>query len=1134
MDAQSIREKRLARLGGSRSYSSGSNNDKKTDNNEESSINSKDIEHISSLASESRLLNQSSTSNNFSDNTNNTSKVQVNTKSNINKIDSMELDASIGTESRSSKTKSLSLASKFLQASDSEWENKTFEFILNATLSEEEAQKRGYLFLKDTLNEFKAENLESIIVSSNIERVLYSRLSIPYTEIDKPLLRYLISCWIRTGKIDFKIKGLLSIELDDSKSTEKLHSLVRERLEKIKTVKKLIINYSSLVLNPDLAGSFPQDASIEERGFAYLGQCIIDGDELGDEAITEDFLNALFLQFSDEELIIVISGTVNGINSFLRTQDIGKNFMKAFHGLFLLLSNENVLRVFPKINNFNPNVNARSFEIISTFGPFFSRISSFPDSSPMVPGTYFPRSEMVTESQELWGCTIGHRLPGDIESSRNLLSSIQSSVNSQLHRLLMTVIRSSSDNREKIIEYLSHVMDLNKPRGKMQFDRAHVSTDGFMFNILSVCIKLFQPITDVNYSKLHLIDPNYLFTCKHFDIEEETCISATKDQLDKHIELSRMDAGDKQPNFISHIFYLTLLSIRYGFISAIKEQNNIIKYIEDIQKHLKQLDEIKASGRWNEVVHGRAFKNLSQELDNKVGAKLAMDVGLRDKSLLLELYEIYNTVIMFLIRCTIFNKVSNGDKNQDKVSWYEISRGNIDKNISMFPLDPKEKESDSLIFEILPEWILEDLCEFYLYIAKYEPIIFENKPRNEILLFSNFILQNPYLIRNPHLKSKLVQILFTFTWPLYQNRNGERFGRIDDVFTTNPVAKEFLIPSIIRFYVDVESTGVSSQFYDKFNIRYNISQIFKSVWRIAEHRLQIIKLTKSSQFFVKFIALLMNDTTYLLDESLSKLKEIQQLQKELKTPPLPNSPPEAQREFMEKKSLFSQLESQALSYMSLGNETVHMLQYLTSDEEIVKPFFEPELVDRLAAMLDFNLSELVGPRCTDFKVENPEKYRFNPKKLLCELIEIYLHLGTNDIFVAAVAKDGRSYKKEHFDHASQIIVKNGLMLYNDLEPLREFVTKVEKHVERGNEEELELGDIPDEYADPLLYTLMEDPVTLPTSGVVVDRSTIKSHLLSDAHDPFNRQPLKLEDVISNIELKEKILKWKSDKIKSKH
>jgi ubiquitin conjugation factor E4 B len=40
---------------------------------------------------------------------------------------------------------------------------------------------------------------------------------------------------------------------------------------------------------------------------------------------------------------------------------------------------------------------------------------------------------------------------------------------------------------------------------------------------------------------------------------------------------------------------------------------------------------------------------------------------------------------------------------------------------------------------------------------------------------------------------------------------------------------------------------------------------------------------------------------------------------------------------------------------------------------------------------------------------------------------------------------------------------------------------------------------------------MRDPVLLPSSKITIDRSTIKSHLLSDPTDPFNRMPLKLEE-----------------------
>ena len=62
---------------------------------------------------------------------------------------------------------------------------------------------------------------------------------------------------------------------------------------------------------------------------------------------------------------------------------------------------------------------------------------------------------------------------------------------------------------------------------------------------------------------------------------------------------------------------------------------------------------------------------------------------------------------------------------------------------------------------------------------------------------------------------------------------------------------------------------------------------------------------------------------------------------------------------------------------------------------------------------------------------------------------------------------------------------------------------------------------------------MRDPVTLPDSGVVLDRSTIKRHLLCDPSDPFSRASLKIEQVTPNKELKDRISLWKSDQDRRK-
>ena len=61
---------------------------------------------------------------------------------------------------------------------------------------------------------------------------------------------------------------------------------------------------------------------------------------------------------------------------------------------------------------------------------------------------------------------------------------------------------------------------------------------------------------------------------------------------------------------------------------------------------------------------------------------------------------------------------------------------------------------------------------------------------------------------------------------------------------------------------------------------------------------------------------------------------------------------------------------------------------------------------------------------------------------------------------------------------------------------------------------------------------MEDPVILPTPNITVDRTTITTHLLSDPTDPFNRKSLKIEDLVPNAELKDRIAAYKQSKIES--
>ncbi len=210
--------------------------------------------------------------------------------------------------------------------------------------------------------------------------------------------------------------------------------------------------------------------------------------------------------------------------------------------------------------------------------------------------------------------------------------------------------------------------------------------------------------------------------------------------------------------------------------------------------------------------------------------------------------------------------------------------------------------------------------------------------------------------------------------------------------------------------------------------------------------------------------------------------------------------------------------------MQLTNETVSMMKLFT--KSLSASFTMPEIVDRVTAMLNYTLDILAGPKSAELNVEDKKKYQFDPRTLLSEFVDIYLNLGVSENFIEAVARDGRSYKPANFESTTNLLKKFNLKSPDDINSWEGLITRFARAKDAEDQDEADLGDIPEDFEDPLMATLMNDPVILPVSKQVVDRSTIRSHLLSDPHDPFNRSPLKIEDVIEHTELKERVAAWK--------
>ncbi|CCL99711.1 uncharacterized protein FIBRA_01733 [Fibroporia radiculosa] len=985
----------------------------------------------------------------------------------------------------------------------SHWEHEAVGNVFNVTLSKDVAEKSGWevVWLKHLAAELASENIgspDAIRLNADIaDRLLISRLELDPQAMSDDLeylaviaslpagqsaFEYVICCWRRLNALKSALlkKNLSPVE-------------TQQGLDILDKLRHLIISYAGLILQePEM---FPQPEgrvvgpselvasllSLHSLSAPLFSSPASSSRTLAPSEV-EPFLQDMVKRFEpDNEIDGVLGPVVTQLcfhESLFRTEGLAggvQTWRGVISGLEALVSIKSLAIMITRLDAWDPaNALAPTFERVSLLGPLL-RMGVFGREWPVVADTYFSKAK--------------DRSPGDIQSSTANLRGTLKTLQSSLFQVMNSLIRASPESREAVLQYFAHAISLNGRRAGSHVEAETVSSDGFMVNLQAILFRFCEPFMDANYTKMDRIDNTYYARSTRINLKEETRINATSEEAEQWRQRNEVSGGS--PNFISDIFYLTLAMNHYGYQKTISTYEELARQYDDINRHLETLQ---GDGSWRSTpLRARteaAIKAVQAEMNKVMANQLAYTVQLADPELVFRSISFTNFVSTWLIRMC------------------DPRRTHPNPTVDL----PLSKDVPEL-FKVMPEYLFEDVVDYHLYVTRESPDSLDLSGKNEILIWALTYLTSTWYIKNPFLKAKLVEVLFYACW----NWGGRR-SAMTTTLNSHPIALKYLVPALTHFYIEVEQTGASSQFYDKFNSRRNIAYLFKTIWENPMHREALKSEAKDNiEKFVRFVNLMINDVTYLMDESLSELSKIHEIQTEMEDTVTFNSqPPQYRRE---REGALRSLERHASGYVQLGNSTVNMLKAFTGETK--DPFMVPEIVDRLAAMLDYNLVALVGPKCQDLKVKNPEKYKFNPKQLLSDILQVYLNLSDRGEFARGVAADGRSYSKELFERAAGIAKRRVLLSDTDIEKLLMFAMKVEE-TKATLEAEEDLGEVPDEFLDPLMFTLMRDPVILPTSKVVVDRSTIKSHLLSDSKDPFNRMPLSLEDVYPDVERKQRI------------
>ncbi|RDD45100.1 Ubiquitin conjugation factor E4 A [Trichoplax sp. H2] len=686
--------------------------------------------------------------------------------------------------------------------------------------------------------------------------------------------------------------------------------------------------------------------------------------------------------------------------------------------------------------------------------------------------------------------------PAQVEHITSSLRTQREYVLELIFTIFKTSLKVSVECRGHILDWISLCLFHNKLRSSSasQMHFHELAGDAFFLNLSSILMELCDPFMIISSPKLLKIDPEACIakssvTQAHgifrLNLYNETKLADQTSSENNTIE------KDGDFSFITEIFFLTHKTLHLALPTTITVYKNLMERLAKLQNMVS-------------TPEGLANTNLRQEFEAGVSQQLAMKAHVLDPKLLERILNFYNVTAAWALQ------ISNTDgKHYNQI---DLNQEMLSTSIEV----PKK-------FAMLPEFIVDSLTQFIIFLGHFAPEILEMQyaKLEPLVIFITGLMGSSKFAKNPHVRAQLADALARLVPSDAHKR------MLEQIFLESKQIQDSLALAVLNVYVDIEKTDNSVEFEQKFSYRHNIYNILEYLWTVPAYKEKMIKLSEEvtvgeqglkDVIFLRFIHLLTNDAVFLLDEALSTLSDIKKLQEELADEELSS---QARREKLQQLSFSSRM---ARSLNILGNQTVNALTLLT--QSIVRPFTEIGMVDRIASMLNYFSVRLAGPKRGTFKVKDFSEFHFKPDQLICNIALIYTQLGQSESFCKAITEDERSYTPQLFYQIERVL--NKLARLDIVSEFKELHDKVTKFAAEKKEIEEAMPEPPEEFLDPIMNTLMVNPVILPTSGKIMDKATITRHLFSSQSDPFNRLPLQLDDLVPHQELKERIEQWLRD------
>ncbi|CEL99391.1 unnamed protein product [Vitrella brassicaformis CCMP3155] len=969
-----------------------------------------------------------------------------------------------------------------------------------------------------------------------------SRLSKPFRA--PPLFLYLSEAYRRAAEEDALAR-----------------TIPKERREQIKAdAHEMIVNYAALYFQvPQL---FQHSPSTPEQCNVEHPKLIFSAFEHG-PAISPEFFGRFVDQLVDQnadDVPRIFGPVIQRMAQELKGKRLGEPMGVALRILLQLVKDKHISKLLVSHSVFKPPATPMGLgwrlltETIlgHILGPStldfeldFQQAAAMPMAMPMSasPQRPTPPSSAVSVRQKHYSdVATGRKSRQAIEQSTKQLRQDLSHLQDSARDAVMPLLKASSETRLATLEWFAAVLKANESRAKMA---RHFGQDapmssqaalmlrfsgcasGFALNTLWALLRLAEPIPG---AKLPELDP---FFCLRDDAGRLLGALTGDSKLGGSDEAVKLAVGDfvrtanaTEPKFITQVFWLTARAC--GVI--------LRPSITDYERVLINLQKMNPGG------HPPTNPQVAAELDLILGEMLCWECYLLDPHFLKMLGSFVSRFLTWLLY-NIFAYLPNGassgvfatDTQTTGIPLTAVWRAVAER----FPL----KQDPSPQFCCLPVSLVEDLFDCIHECMKSRLVVVLDHLDLELLINAClFCIGSPGYFRNPHTRSNAASII----WSMLQNKNHTL--KVEG----SSVLRRHLVPALIGLFIDAESTGQ----HIKFNVRYPIIQIFEKLLKIEAYRQALHSFGQTDNaVFCRFIHMLLNDTMYFLEEGMSKIVEVRHREQQGETAqpdeeeedetPQPQQQQQQQQQTQAssagsgsqnpegpttERQKLSTLKRIARQCITIGQSEIALFWLISKEVPDVLLQSKP-IIPQIVGALNCNVHSLVGPKALELKVANPkEEYGFDPRQLLKEVAETYAYLASSSRggdFVDEIPKEERYFSVQTFKKAARIIRREGLINRDILTKFDNLVAELEERA-TVSMMEMEDEDIPEEFQCEIINDLLVDPVKLP-SGHVVNRNVIERHLLSTPLNPFNRQPLSVDQLEPQPELKARIDEWRASR-----